>query len=170
MDAGTVPPHWHDLLKYSSKKATDEDFNLAKEWMNIVDKMPDQVTMPTASGRITNPLVVVSDGPFTNNPVGISASPSQTPPALAAPTPPNAGMPASKGGNKRVSVNVPSPLNAAATLRLNLRWLSSSNDVATKSSDGFGANATTDSSILNQLLMPERISLHEAGLCCLPRL
>ena len=26
MDAGTVPPHWEDLLKYSSEKATDEEF------------------------------------------------------------------------------------------------------------------------------------------------
>ena len=33
MDAGTVPPHWEDLLKfkYSSKKATDEEFSFAKD-------------------------------------------------------------------------------------------------------------------------------------------
>ena len=31
MDVGTVPPHWEDLLKYLSKKATDEDFSLAED-------------------------------------------------------------------------------------------------------------------------------------------
>jgi hypothetical protein len=84
MDAGTEPPHWHDLLKYSSEKATDEDFDLAEEWMNMVDKMPDQVSMPPAAGRITDPFVVVSKGQPTIHPAGTTASPSQTPPASTA--------------------------------------------------------------------------------------
>jgi hypothetical protein len=37
MDAGTVPPHWEDLLKHSSKKATDEDFFLAEDWMDLIE-------------------------------------------------------------------------------------------------------------------------------------
>jgi len=73
MDVGTEPPHWRGLLKYSSEKATDEDFDLAKEWMNMVDKMPDQVSMPTATGRITDPFVVVSKGQPTTHPAGTNA-------------------------------------------------------------------------------------------------
>ena len=30
MDAGTVPPNWPDLVKYSSELATDNDFDLAE--------------------------------------------------------------------------------------------------------------------------------------------
>jgi len=108
MDAGTEPPHWHDLLKYSSEKATDEDFNLAKEWMNMVEKMPDQVSMPTATGRIADPFVVVSKGQPTIHPTGTNASPSQTPSASAVSSPTNPGMHASEGGNKRASAKVSS--------------------------------------------------------------
>jgi hypothetical protein len=31
MYVGTVPPHWEDLLKYSFKKATDEEFSLVDD-------------------------------------------------------------------------------------------------------------------------------------------
>jgi hypothetical protein len=31
MDVGMVPPHCEDSLKHSSKKATDEEFSLAKD-------------------------------------------------------------------------------------------------------------------------------------------
>jgi elongation factor G len=33
MDNGTVPPHWADLHKHSTKRATDEEFNFDEEWM-----------------------------------------------------------------------------------------------------------------------------------------
>ena len=117
MDAGTEPPHWHDLLKYSSEKATDEDFDLAKEWMNMVDKMPDQVSMPTAAGRITDPFVVVSEGQPTTHPVGTNVSPSQTLSASAVSSSTTSGMQASEGGNKRASANVSSTSKAAASSR-----------------------------------------------------
>jgi hypothetical protein len=39
MDNGMVPPHWADLHKHSTERATDEEFNLAEEWMK---EMPDQ--------------------------------------------------------------------------------------------------------------------------------
>ena len=81
----------------------------------MVDKMPDQVSMPTAAGHITDPFVVVSDGQPTKNPAGTSASPSQTPPASAALSPVTPGMQASEGGNKRASAKVSSSSNAAAS-------------------------------------------------------
>jgi len=168
MDAGTEPPHWHDLLKYSSKKATDKDFDLAEEWMNMVDKMPDQVSMPTADGRITDPFVVVSEGQPTTNPAGTTASPSQTPPAAAASSSSTPGMRASEGGNKRASANVSSTLNAAASSPSKSRRFSPSDNAASKSRDDFGAQATTEPTTNNPLLMPSRVNLYESGLRRLP--
>ncbi len=140
MNAGTEPPYWHDLLKYSSKKATDEEFNLAKDWTNMVAKMPDQFPMPTAAGHITDPFVIVSKGQSTTNPMGISTSSSQTPLASAVLTPPNWGMQASEGGNKCALATVPS--NAAASLSSKSWQLSSQDNAASISRDDFGVGMT----------------------------
>jgi hypothetical protein len=42
MDAGTVPPHWEDLLWHSTKKANNKDFKLAQDWMDSNRRMPGQ--------------------------------------------------------------------------------------------------------------------------------
>ncbi len=60
MDAGTVPPHWEDLLKHSSKKATDEEFSLAEDWMDSIEKMLGDQSNVTAGSRITDPFAVVT--------------------------------------------------------------------------------------------------------------
>jgi hypothetical protein len=170
MNAGTEPPHWHDLLKYSSKKATDEDFDMAEDWINIVDKMPDQVSMPMASGRITDPFVILSQRQSTTSPAGNFASSSQTPLATAALTPLHSGMPVFKGGNTHVLAKVNLSLNAAASSSSKSRQLSSTDNTASNSRDDFGAQATTDPSSSHHLLTPERINMHEAGLRRSPRL
>ena len=172
MDAGTEPPHWHDLLKYSSEKATDEDFDLAKEWMNMVDKMPDQaqVSMPTAEGCITDPFVVVSEGQPTTHPAGTNASPSQTPPNSADLSSLTLGMQVSEGGNKRALAKVSSSSNAGASSLSKTRRLFPSDNVVSKSRDDFGANATPEPTSNDHLLMPSCINLHESGLRCSPRL
>ena len=170
MDAGTEPPHWHDLLKYSSKKATDEDFDLAEEWMNMVDKMPDQVSMPTADGHITDPFVVISEGQPTTNPAGTTASPSQTPPAAAASSPSTSGMGASEGGNKRASANISSTSNAAASLSSKSQRFLPSDNMASTSRDDFRAQATTEPTTNDRLLMPLRVNIYESGFRRLPHL
>jgi len=158
MDAGTEPPHWHDLLKYSSEKATDEDFDLAKEWMNMVDKMPDQVSMPTAAGRITDPFVIVSEGQPTTHPAGTITSPSQTPSASAVLSSTTPGMQTSEGGNKRASAKV------SSSSKSKTRRLSPTDNAASKSRDDFGVQATMDQMTNDHLLMPSRVNLHESGL------
>jgi hypothetical protein len=40
MDTSMVPPHLEDLLKHSSEKATDEEFSLAEDWIDLTKKMP----------------------------------------------------------------------------------------------------------------------------------
>jgi hypothetical protein len=60
MDAGTVPPHWEDLLKHSSEKATDEEFSLTEDGMDLIKKMPGDQSNVTAGSRITDPFAVVT--------------------------------------------------------------------------------------------------------------
>jgi hypothetical protein len=60
MDAGTVPPHWEDLLQHSSKKATDKDFDLAQEWMEMTKWMPGQPN-EMAGSPITDPFAVIME-------------------------------------------------------------------------------------------------------------
>jgi hypothetical protein len=170
MNAGTEPPHRHDLLKYSSKKSIDEDFDLVEDWMNMVDKMPDQVSVPTASGCITDPFVIVSKGQSRTSPAGNFASSSQTPLATAALTPLHSGMPVSEEGNTCILAKVNFSLNAAASLSSKSQRLSSTDNAVSNGGDDFGAQAATDPSSLHHLMMPERINLHEAGLRRSPRL
>ena len=65
MDAGTVPPHWEDLLQHSSEKATDKDFDLAQEWMDMTKRMPGQPN-EMAGRPITDPFAVITED--SNNP------------------------------------------------------------------------------------------------------
>ena len=62
MDVGTVSPHWEDLLKYSSEKASDEDFSLAKDWMDLIKNVPGDHPNVPAGSRITDPFTVITDG------------------------------------------------------------------------------------------------------------
>jgi hypothetical protein len=61
MDVGTVPPHWEDLLNYSSKKATDEEFSVAEDWMDSIEKVPGDHPNVLAGSRITDPFAVITE-------------------------------------------------------------------------------------------------------------
>jgi hypothetical protein len=61
MDAGTVPPHWEDLIKYSSEKAKDEEFSLTKDWMDSIKKVPGDLSNVPAGSRITDPFAVITE-------------------------------------------------------------------------------------------------------------
>ena len=73
-------------------------------------------------------------------------------------------MQASEGGIKRASAKVSSTLNAAASSSLKSRRLSPSDNAASKRRDEFGAQATTEPTTNNHLLMSSRVNLHESGL------
>ncbi len=133
----------------------------------MVDKMPDQVSMSTAAGRITDPFVVLSKGQPTINPASTNASPSQPSPASAASSSTTSNMKASERENKRTSAKVSSTSNPAASSLSKSQRLSPSDNSASKSRDDFGTHATTESTENNHLLMPLRINLHEPGLRCL---
>jgi hypothetical protein len=118
----------------------------------MVDKMPGQVLMPTASGRITDPFIIVSEEQSMTNPASNFASSSQTSLATAVLTPLHSGMLVSKGGNTHVSAKVNLSSNAAASLWSKSRRLSSTDNAASNSRDDFAAQTTTDLPLLASLV------------------
>ena len=59
MDAGTVPPNWSDLVKYSSKLATTQDFSLAETFLGSDSSQPD--LRRAADNLVVNPYAIVFD-------------------------------------------------------------------------------------------------------------
>jgi hypothetical protein len=111
MDAGTVPPHWEDLLNHSSKKATDEEFSPAEDWMDSIKKMPGDLSNVAARSRITDPFTVVTENSnisSANAPQAATASQDQPPEAK--------GIRASEEGDKRPSPSSCFVLDTAASL------------------------------------------------------
>jgi hypothetical protein len=102
MDNDMVSPHWADLHKHSTKRATDEEFNLAEEWMK---EMPDHVDLPAAGSRLTDPFALIPDQnqaqPLASNKIYPKAS---------------VILLASKGANKCTSASVSSSTSATAPL------------------------------------------------------
>ena len=54
MEAGTLPPNWEDLVKYSSDMATTKDVNLAKTWLNSQYEV-------VATDQLSDPFTIVTD-------------------------------------------------------------------------------------------------------------
>ena len=54
MEAGTVPPHWGDLVEYSSEKSTTNDVNLADTWLSGNPVMGEK-------DQLSDPFTVVTD-------------------------------------------------------------------------------------------------------------
>ena len=53
MEAGTIPPNWEALIKYSYKMATAEDINLEDTWLRGLSN-------EEASDPITGPIAIVT--------------------------------------------------------------------------------------------------------------
>ena len=54
MEAGTLPPNWEDLVKYSSEMATTTDVELADTWLN-------GQSAEGATDQISDPFAIVTD-------------------------------------------------------------------------------------------------------------
>ncbi|KAL7532041.1 hypothetical protein ACHAXR_004390 [Thalassiosira sp. AJA248-18] len=55
MEAGTIPPNWDELVKYSSERATAEDVELVDTWLNSSSQDVD------AKDRLNDPFAIVTD-------------------------------------------------------------------------------------------------------------
>ena len=166
MDAGTVPPHWEDLLKYSSKKATDEEFSLAGDWMDSIGKVPGDHPNVPAGSRISDPFAVITEESNTlpANFVRAAHAP-QDQPLKAHETNAFKG-----GGDKRISPSSPSLSDAAANLATKRKWLPPTDEAAAQIGLEFRSAVDTNAHAGNHLTMPQRMNLHEAGLRQSPRL
>ena len=59
-----MPPNWPDLVKYSSELATENDYNLAEEWLLVQPNLvPDHKRFQTSSAdsRISDPFAIVTN-------------------------------------------------------------------------------------------------------------
>jgi hypothetical protein len=160
MDVGTDPPHWEDLLKYSSVKATDEDFSLAKDWMELIEKVPGDHSNVTPGSRITDSFAVITKELTTS-----TANAAQTAHAQQDQPPKANALHASERGNKRTSSSSFSLSDAAAYLATKQRRSTPTDDPAAQIGSEFGSPVDTDAHARNQLTMPQHVNLHEAGLC-----
>ena len=153
MDTGTVPPHWEDLLKYSSKKATDEEFVLAKDWMDLIEKVPgDHSNVPTGS-RITDPFAVITEklNTLPANAARAAHAPQDQPTKAH-------GMKASEGGDKRTSPSLPSLSDAAASLATKRRRCPPTDYAAARIGLEFVSPVDTDAHAGNHLTMPQCVN------------
>ena len=159
MDTGMVPPHWEDLLKYSSEKATDEDFSLAEDWMELIEKVPGDHSSVTAGSRITDPFAVITEELTTSTVSAARAAHAQQD------QPPEANaLHSSEGGNKHTPPSSLSSSDAAANLAMKRRRSTPTDNAAAQIGSEFGSPVDTDAHARNQLTMPQRVNLHEAGL------
>jgi hypothetical protein len=159
MDAGPVPPHWEDLLKYSSEKATDEDFSLAEVWIDSIKKVPGDHPNVPAGSCITDPFTVITEESNTLpvNATQAAHAPQDRPPKAH-------GTKASEGENKRTSPSLPSLSDAAANLAMKRRRLPPTDDAAAQIGLEFGSPVDMDAHAGTHLTMPQRVNLHKAGL------
>jgi hypothetical protein len=142
MDTGTVPPYWEELLRHSTKKATNKDFKLAQDWMDSTERMPGQVN-DMAGSRITDPFAVVTDLPPASAST-LNASTASTGCPSNAPSPStiiNRVMRATEGGNKCTLATSSSNLSAAASLIMKRRMFTPTDDVRAHQWNDFGSPA-----------------------------
>jgi hypothetical protein len=59
MEAGTIPPHWSDLLQSSSELATKQSFNLAQAWLGST--CLDNTDLQFTDNPFVNPFAIVTD-------------------------------------------------------------------------------------------------------------
>jgi hypothetical protein len=159
MDTSMVPTHWADLHKYSTKRATDKEFNLAEEWMK---EMPDHVDIYVACGHLTDPFALIPD----QNQAQTLAS--EILKALVCDTSLSQVMiPASEGVNKLTLAPGSSSTSAAAPLSRKAHKLTTHDVRRIRQSNDFNSPMPVESPS-SQLTLPTRINLHEAGLAVCP--
>jgi len=133
--------------------------------MESIQKVPGDHSNVPAGSRITDPFAVITEK--LNTPPAKAARAAHVPQDQ----PPKAnGINASKGGSKRISPSSPSSPDAAANLATKRRGLPPTDDAAARIGLEFGSPVDTDAHARNQLTMPQRVNLHEAGLRRSPRL
>jgi len=133
--------------------------------MESIERVPGDHPNVPAGSRITDPFTVITEESNTSTANAARAAHAQhdQPPKANA-------LHASEGGNKHTSPSSLSLLDAAANSTTKRRRSSPTDDAAARIGFEFGSPADTDAHARNQLTMPQRVNLHEAGLRRSPRL
>jgi hypothetical protein len=59
MEAGTIPPHWSDLLQSSSELASKQAFNLAQAWVGSTGL--DNINLQFTDNPVVDPFAIMTD-------------------------------------------------------------------------------------------------------------
>jgi len=154
MEAGTVPPNWSDLVKYSTERATPEDFDLAETWLSA---QPDV----TKDQPLSDPFGVVTDHHLADS---NASAPIRQESRITTPTPvaDSEGDHSSASQPARESSAVSSPAVKARKLNNRDRVRVEHNDFSSPSTTTSTASSSPGQS--DELKMPKRINLNESGL------
>jgi hypothetical protein len=75
MEAGTIPPHWSDLLQSSSELASKQAFNLPQAWLGSTGL--DNTDLQFTDNPVIDPFSIVTD--HHNSSIEKNARLDQTP-------------------------------------------------------------------------------------------
>ena len=157
MERGEVPPNWDDLCRLSAESATDESVDLALEWMSgqQMDVDEDGHLIPVMD-RISNPFDIVPD----QHDIRVSDSRTVDTNDVSA----THGA-ASEGEREHSSIVNSFAKDAAASpspIELPIERVG----IKVNLLGDFDAAATdtSKSNSSDELLMPQRVNLHELGL------
>jgi hypothetical protein len=64
MEAGTIPPHWSDLVHSSSELASKHALNLAQAWLGSNGK--DNTDLQVMDNPVVDPFAIVTDHHTSN--------------------------------------------------------------------------------------------------------
>jgi hypothetical protein len=59
MEAGTIPPHWSDLLQFSLELASKQAFNLAQAWLGLIGL--DNTDLQFMDNPVIDPFAIMTD-------------------------------------------------------------------------------------------------------------
>jgi hypothetical protein len=127
--------------------------------------MPGDLLNETAGSHITDPFAVVMENSNISPANAARAATASQDQPLEANT-----KQASEGGNKRTSPSSRPALGAAATSTQKRRQLAPTDDAAAQIGNEFDSTVDMDAHARNQLMMPQRVNLHESRLHWSPRL
>jgi hypothetical protein len=157
MERGEVPPNWDDLCRLSAESATDESIDLALEWMSgqQMDVDEDGHLVPLQD-RISNPFDIVPDqhgARVSDTPLVNSNDVSATHGAASEGECRHSSLLESFAKGAAASLSPIEPVVDRVGIKVNLLG-----DFDAEATD------TSKSTSSDELLMPERVNLHELGL------
>jgi len=164
MEKGSTPPHWEDLVKYSSEMATKEDYNIAETWLQSNQNNKVQPT----DNPVVDPFDVVSDQHNNNSQLNSGKISTQFKNLPVTNTLTCSAVMANEK-DRLPNQSTCSGCALADTAPANALMSQTINGTTGVVND-FDSNRTTSDTSANERSMPTRNNLRESGLCRLARI